>query len=102
MFSKLLDWLTSTHKTRPSITAGNNWNGVPKPDLRWKEVVEGTEEIFPIIPMTEETIPDFCPVCAGVLTKYRSDWWDFTEGGGQFMVRGNFCPTGHWTHLTWA
>lgn len=81
------------------ILAKNNWNGIPKLNLTCDEVVKGTETICPIIPMTLEIYPDWCPKCQEKLKTYQSDYTKFDDGGGQFNVYGKYCPKGHWTHL---
>lgn len=79
--------------------APNNWNGVPKQNLTWKEVSSKT--LCSIMPMALDIEPNFCPLCQMPLKKYKSDWWKI-EDSGQFMVTGVFCEKGHYTHLDWA
>ncbi len=85
------------------MPASNNWDGVPKPDLTWDEVSRKTQYITPLIPGTQEIMPEFCPECGVVLRRYQSAWEDMDpDNGGQYMVSGCYCPIGHWTHLDWA
>jgi len=83
------------------VPAQPNWFGVPEPGLTWDEVSEKSQEISPIIPMTLPKVPEFCPICKKRLLDYRSDWQKI-EDSGQYMVIGNYCSDGHWTHLEWA
>ena len=79
------------------VPAPNNWEGVPPPNLTWKEVVKKTEKF--IVPFTQWIIPRECPVCGGVLRGYLSDYDMDIQ---QYMVSGVYCPKGHYTNLTFA
>ncbi len=101
LINKIMDKLHPPVKWE-KVSARNNWYGVPKPGLTWEEVKDKTQVIEPIVPMTLPIVPKTCPECDVPLKKYESDYYKFEEGGGQFMVVGNYCPKGHWTHLHWA
>jgi hypothetical protein len=83
------------------VPAKSNWIGVPNSGLTWDEVSTRTQDMSPIASMTLPVVPEFCPICKRRLLDYKSDWQKI-EGGGQYMVVGNYCPEGHWTHLEWA
>jgi hypothetical protein len=80
----------------PKFLAKNNWKGIPKQNLTWKEVSKKTFHF--IIPMTLNVIPFQCPHCKTQLKEYKSDKQKI-ENTYQYMVVGKYCPKGCYTYL---
>jgi hypothetical protein len=88
--------------------APSNYEGVPPEGITWDEA---WKYVKPSIPcgvvagrnsITFSKQLDLCPKCNKKLKKYQSDLQVIELDDKQYMVTGEYCPDGHYTHLDCA
>lgn len=77
------------------IAAPHNFNGVPPSGMTWKETVQKVHPVH----LVHVVHLQYCPVCSVGLVDFFAD---FDEDLNQYMVRGEYCPKGHYTYLDYA
>ena len=83
------------------VPAKANWDGIPKPNLTWKEVFGNIKSS--IVPFTLEIPLTHCPTCGSKLLDYRSAFTIHEEGTkGQYDVSGEYCKNGCYTYMSCA
>lgn len=87
--------------------APSNYEGIPPEGMTWNEA---WKYVLPSIPRgvvgpNSITFPkrlELCPKCNKALKYYQSDLQVMEDNHKQYMVTGEYCLDGHYTHLDCA